>query len=190
VPAPGLLSKQSCPPIYPQRCYGRYTGSRHGDICDAALIPTIGRGYVDLEHGIFKRKPDNKQETSKKQPTIPLPPRLLAHIRRWKRLGISNQAVIEFNGKPVRRVSEGWNTLVKEAGLWTGDRRMKVVPHTLRHTSITWYLPPDRRTGKTVDIELVSLYCGVSVETIRKVYRYVTDGTFDPLLVASHGFDR
>jgi hypothetical protein len=123
VPAPGLLSKQSCPPIYPQRCYGRYTGSRHGDICDAALIPTIGRGYVDLEHGIFKRKPDNKQETSKKQPTIPLPPRLLAHIRRWKRLGISNQAVIEFNGKPVPRVSEGWDTLVKETVLWTGTGR-------------------------------------------------------------------
>jgi hypothetical protein len=69
-------------------------------------------------------------------------------------------------------------------------RPMKVVPHTLRHTSITWYLQPDRRSGKTVDIELVSLYCGVSVETIRKVYRQVMAGTFDPLLEASHRFGR
>ena len=35
------------------------------------------------------------------QPTVELYPGLLAHIRRWKRLGISNQSVIEYNGKPV-----------------------------------------------------------------------------------------
>ena len=74
---------------------GLYTGSRDGDICNAALMPTIGRGYVDLDRGIFKRKPDNKKETSKKQPTVPLPPRLLAHMRRWQRLGISSHSVIE-----------------------------------------------------------------------------------------------
>jgi hypothetical protein len=71
---------------------GLYTGSRDGDICNAALMPTIGRGYVDLDRGIFKRKPDNKKETSKKQPTVPLPPRLLAHMRRWQRLGISDHS--------------------------------------------------------------------------------------------------
>jgi integrase len=53
-----------------------YTGSRNGDICGAALMPTIGRGYVDLDRGIFKRKPDNKRATSKRQPTVPIPPRL------------------------------------------------------------------------------------------------------------------
>jgi hypothetical protein len=44
-----------------------------GDICGAALMPTVGRGYVDLNRGIFKRKPDNKKETSKRQPTVPIP---------------------------------------------------------------------------------------------------------------------
>jgi hypothetical protein len=72
-----------------------YTGSRNGGICGAALMPTIGRGYVDVDRGIFKRKPDDKKETSKRQPTVPIAPRLLAHLRRWQRLGISKHSVIE-----------------------------------------------------------------------------------------------
>jgi integrase len=80
-----------------------YTGSRHGDICGAALIPTIGRGYVDLDRGIFRRKPIDKKETGKRQPTVPIPPRLLAHMRHWQRLSVSKRAVIEFNGKPIVR---------------------------------------------------------------------------------------
>jgi integrase len=169
---------------------GLYTGSRHGDICGAAVIPTIGRGYVDLDRGIFKRKPDNKKETSKKQPTVPIPPRLLAHMRRWKRLGISVNAVVEYNGKPVANIGGGWDSMIKDLGMWTADRKMRIVRHTLRHTAITWYLQPDRRTGKSVDIEIVSQYCGVSVATIRKTYRHVMPGTFDPLLAASQGFGR
>ncbi len=169
---------------------GVYTGSRNGDICGAAVIPTIGRGYVDLDKGEFRRKPDNKKETSKRQPTTPIPPRLLAHMRRWKRLGISNRAVIEFNGKPVQVIKEGWNTVVEKAGLATDDKRKKVLRHTLRHTAITWYLTPDRRTGKAVDIEIVSQFCGVSVATIRKTYRHVMPGTFDAVMAASLNFGR
>ena len=167
-----------------------YTGSRHGDICGAALMPTIGRGYVDLDRGIFRRKPDDKKETSKRQPTVPIPPRLLAHMRRWGRLGISKRAVIEFSGKPISRIRCGWDTVVEAAGLATDDPKMKIVRHTMRHTAITWYLTPDRRTGKAVDIETVSQYCGVSVATIRKTYRHVMPGTFAPILDAAHHFGR
>jgi integrase len=163
---------------------GIYTGSRNGDICGAAVIPTIGRGYVDLDKGIFKRKPDNKKETSKRQPTVPIPPRLLAHMRRWHRLGISKRTVVEFNDKPVSVIKEGWSTMVELAGLATDDKKQKVIRHTLRHTAITWYL------DQGVDIEKVSLYCGVSVATIRKTYRHVMPGTFDELLGASTKFGR
>ena len=169
---------------------GVYTGSRNGDICNAAVLPTIGRGYVDLDTGIFKRKPDNKEATSKKQPTVPLPPRLWAHMRRWKRLGISNHSVIEWQGRPVSVVKEAWATAVKAAGLDTDLKARKVLRHTLRHTAITWYLTPDRRTGRAIDIETVSQYCGVSVATIRKTYRHVMPGTFDNLLDAAHTFGR
>ena len=49
-------------------------------------MQAIGRGYVDLYHGIFARKAMGV-ETNKRQLTIPLPPRLPAHMRRWHRLG-------------------------------------------------------------------------------------------------------
>jgi integrase len=187
---PGSLGRHTSRHIARYILVGVYTGSRNGDICGAAVIPTIGAGYVDLDKGTFKRKPDNKKETSKRRPTVPLPPRLLAHMRRWKRLGISNRAVIEFNGKPVEVIKAGWETMVEKAGLSTDDKKAKVVRHTLRHTAITWYLTPDRRTGKAVDIEIVSQYCGVSVPTIRKTYRHVMPGTFDSVMAASHSFGR
>ena len=187
---PGRLGQHTARHVARYILVGVYTGSRNGDICNAALMPTIGRGYVDLESGIFKRKPDNKKETSKKQPTVPLPLRLLAHMRRWKRLGISNHSVIEWQGRPVSVVKEAWATTVRAAGLDTELKTEKVLRHTLRHTAITWYLTPDRRTGRAIDIETVSQYCGVSVATIRKTYRHVMPGTFNNLLGAAQTFGR
>jgi hypothetical protein len=173
---------------------GLYSGSRNGDICKAALMPTIGRGYVDSETGIFKRKPDNKKETSKRQPTVPIHPNLLAHIRRWKRKGIAKNSVIEFRGKPVGVVKEAWRTIAEEAG-FSVDKHdpEKIIRHSARHTAISWYLTglhnreqpvkgQGRRPGKGVDIEQVSQYCGVSVKVIREHYRHETESTYDDLL--------
>jgi integrase len=163
---------------------GLYTGSRAGDICNASLVPSINRGYVDLDRGIYRRKPDDKRETSKRQPTTPLPPRLLAHMRRWHRLGISKHSVIEYHGKTIGRVRKGWDNAVEAAGLATDDKRKKITPHTLRHTSISWYL------ASGTDIELVSLFTGCSVPTIRKVYRHALPNIFNPVLDAAHKFGR
>jgi integrase len=163
---------------------GLYTGSRAGDIAGAAIMPTVGRGYADLDRGIFRRRPDNKKETSKRQPTTPLPPRLLAHMRRWQRLGISRHSVIEYQGRPIHRLRKGWDSVVKAAGLATDDPKMKVVRHTLRHTAISWYL------ANGVNIEIVSEYCGVSVATIRKIYRHALPGTFDSIMNAAHRFGK
>jgi hypothetical protein len=47
-------------------------------------------------------------------------------ICRRKRFGISNRAVIEFNGKPVQVIKEGWKTVVEKAGLATDNKERKV----------------------------------------------------------------
>jgi integrase len=117
-----------------------YTGTRAGAVCSATLIPTIGRGHINLETGQFRRLAYGKQETNKRQPTIDLPPRLLAHIRRWHRKGISTRAVVERRGTAVVRINDGWNAVVELAGLKTAIPQNKVIPHTLRHTAISWYL--------------------------------------------------
>ena len=114
---------------------GLYTGTRAGAICSAVLDqPTIGRSWVDLENGIFYRQAIGRRRKANKQQTpVRLPPRLLAHLRRWKRKKISNRYVIEWNGKPVKRINKAFRSVRLAAGF--GD---DVVPHTLRHTCATW----------------------------------------------------
>ena len=116
---------------------GLYTGTRHAAICGAALLPAIGRGYVDLERGVFYRRAQGAKQTKKRQPPVRLSARLLAHLRRWQRLGIATHAPVEWNGKPVRSVRKGFAAAVKAAGLPTSGPG-RITPHVLRHTAATW----------------------------------------------------
>jgi len=97
-----------------------------------------GKSFVDLERGIYYRKPIGKKETNKLQPPAPIPPRLLAHMRRRDRLGIAVEHFVEYNGKPVLSVKKAFRTVVKlcKLGLSEGN----VTPHTLRHTAATWLM--------------------------------------------------
>jgi hypothetical protein len=45
---------------------GLYTGTRHAAICGAAFQPAIGRGFVDLERGVFHRRAQGARETKKR----------------------------------------------------------------------------------------------------------------------------
>jgi integrase len=110
-----------------------YTGTRAGAICGAAFKPSEGRGWVDLESGIFHRRPPEKPENNKRQPPVRLSERLLAHLRRWANLGLSRQAVVEWHGVPVKRINKAFRSVGAEAGLGP-----EVVPHVLRHTCATW----------------------------------------------------
>ena len=110
---------------------GLYTGTRKSPMIDAALLPTIGRSYVDLDRGVFQRLALGKQESNKRQPTVPIPPKLLMHMRRWKRLGISNHSVIEWQGNAIKAIAHrSWKAIREAAGF--PDVRIQ----TLRHTAI------------------------------------------------------
>jgi integrase len=145
---------------------GLYTGSRSGAIASASLIPTIGRGYVDLETGIFDRKPKGKKTTKKRQPSIRLPERLLAHIRRWQKLGLANHAVIEFEGKPIKRVSKAFARSVEDAKLGPD-----VTPHTLRHTAVTWAMQ------NNADGWNAAAFFGITLEMLERVYGHHRPGS-------------
>jgi integrase len=140
---------------------GLYTGTRAGAICNAALTPAIGRGYVDLENGYFHRRGLGVAETKKQQPPIRIPPRLLTHMRRWRRLRISNSAVIEFAGEPVKSVRKAFARAAADAGL------VGVSPHTLRHTAISWAV----QAG--VDIYRIADFFGLTVPLIERVYGHL-----------------
>ena len=112
---------------------GLYTGTRHAAICSAAFTKAIGRGHVNLENGVFYRRPQGAAQTNKRQPPVRLPERLLAHLRRWNRLGIAKHAVVEWNGKPIASVRKSFEAAVVAAGIGR-----HATPHILRHTAATW----------------------------------------------------
>ena len=140
---------------------GVYTGTRATPICSAVLDqPTIGRSWVDLQNGIFYRQAIKKRKKKNKQQTpVRLPPRLLAHMRRWKRRGLSIHSLIEWNGNSVKRINKAFKSVARAAGL--GD---DVTPHTLRHTCATWLaqrgVPPWEAAG----------FLGMTVQTFIDVY--------------------
>lgn len=137
---------------------GLYTGTRSSAICSAALAPEEGRGWVDLEHGVFYRRPIGSRKTNKRQPSIRIPPQLLAHMRRWKAKGKSRHSIVEWQGAAVLRVSKGFAQVAKAAGL------ADVSPHVLRHTAITWQaqegVPPHEICG----------FFGITMKMFEEVY--------------------
>jgi integrase len=141
---------------------GCYTGTRAGAIASAAKKRAPGKSFVDLERGMYYRKPIGKKETNKRQPPAPIPPRLLAHMRRWDRLGIAVEHFVEYNGKPVLSVKKAFRKVVKLCDLDLSEGN--VTPHTLRHTAATWLM----QAG--VDLWVAAGYLGMTVETLERTY--------------------
>ena len=136
-----------------------YTGTRSSAICGAALMPTVGRGHVDLQGGVFYRLAIGRRQTKKRQPPVRLPPRLLGHLRRWERLGLSRRAVVEWNGKSIESVRKGFEAAVRAAGLGA-----EVTPHILRHTCATWLMQ------KGVNLWDAAGFLGMTVQQLEQGY--------------------
>jgi integrase len=137
---------------------GLYTGTRAAAIASASPIAKPGHSFVDLQNGIFYRLARGKHETNKRQTPVPIPQRLLAHLRRWHAKGISRQHFVEWNGRPVKSVKTAFKSATRLAGL------NGVSPHTLRHTAATWLM----QLG--VSEWQASGFLGMSPETLRRVY--------------------
>jgi integrase len=138
---------------------GLYTGTRAGAIATASPYAEPGRSFVDLERGIFFRKAIGKRVTKKRQTPAPIPPRLLAHMRRWKERKLIAACFVEFNGKPVASVKKGFQSAVRLAGI-----PGKVTPHTLRHTAATWLMQ------RGVPIWEAAGFLGMSPEVLQGTY--------------------
>lgn len=135
-----------------------YTGTRAGAICGAAMAPTEGRSWVDLEHGVFYRRAIGRAETKKRQPPVRIPPRLLAHMRRWQRKKLAIRYLIENKGYPLTQINDGFKVVRKDAGL------PDVCPHSLRHTCATWLMQ------RGVPVWEAAGYLGMSVEILEAHY--------------------
>jgi integrase len=138
---------------------GLYTGTRAGAIASASPVANPGRSFVDLNRGIFYRLAQGEQATSKRQPPVPIPRRLLAHLRRWHDRGIAKQHFVEFNGQPIKSVKTAFKTALSLSKL-----EGKISPHTLRYTAATWLMQVGVSTWEAAG------FLGMSEKTLREVY--------------------
>ena len=136
-----------------------YTGTRAAAVAAASPIKSDGHSYIDLEQGMFYRLAQGSRATKKRQPPVPLPPRLLAHMRRWVSKKIAKHHFVEWNDKAVQSVTVGFRNAVRRAGI-----KGKVTPHTLRHTAATWLM----QAG--VSLWEASRFLGMTQETLESVY--------------------
>jgi integrase len=141
-----------------------YTGTRHGAILHLRWKPNTEGGWVDLDTGVMYRRGFGASETAKRRPPVPIPPRLLPHLRRWRRL--TTGYVVEYAGRPITsKERRAWRTACELAGLGRD-----VTPHILRHTCATMLL----QLG--VSVYDVAGVLGASEGVIRRTYGHHAEG--------------
>ena len=153
-----------------------YTGSRSAVILDLSWERSAASAWVDLEKGVlFRRGAEERERRNKRRPPAKLPPRLLALLRRWRRIDARREAalqqddpdarlskVIHHGGKAIAdKINRGFTACCKDAGL--ADT---VTPHWLRHSAATWLME------RGVDLWLAANYLGMSVATLEKHYAH------------------
>jgi integrase len=136
-----------------------YTGTRSGAVLKLSWLASTTTGFVDLERGVLYRSGSAQRKTNKRQPPVAIPDRLLAHLKRWKRMDGNIRHVIHWNGASVQSVRKAFNTARLAAGL-----SEDVVRHTLRHTAATWLM----QAG--VEIWQAAGFLGMTAEMLERVY--------------------
>ncbi len=137
---------------------GLYTGTRHDAILKLQWIRNTEGGRIDLDSGVLYRRAEGAQASNKRKPPLPIPPRLLPHLRRWYSHSI--RYLIEWNGAPIRsQERRAWHRARDMAGLGTD-----VTPHILRHTCAT------RLLQRGVSVYDVAGVLGCSEQVVRRTY--------------------
>jgi integrase len=133
---------------------GLYTGTRPGNLL------SLTWDQIDLEHKILRRTLA-AQDAKKRAPPARLGNRILAHLRRWKRInGKTEKYVCHYEGRTVDDPHGSWRKVVKAAGL------SEVTRHTLRHTRATWLALAG------VPLWQAAGHLGMTTRTLERVYAH------------------
>lgn len=133
---------------------GWYTGSRRG------VIAGTKWSMIDFKTETMQRKEHGHVETKKRAPPLRMSGRLMAHLKRWRRLDPKGTVyVINFRGKRIARPVSSWERVRNLAGL-----PAYVTPHILRHSRATTMM----RAG--VNPWDAANALGMSLEVLTNVY--------------------
>ena len=137
---------------------GIYTGTRKAAILGMMIDqPNTAGGWIDIGRQRIVRRGQGVQQTKKRQPEAKCPWRLMAHVKRWKRMGL--RYVVEYEGAQVSSIKTAWRNARIAAGL-----DADVTPHCLRRTCATWLM------ARGEDRWEVGGFLGMSQDTLEGIY--------------------
>jgi integrase len=131
---------------------GLYTGARK------EAILSLRWSQVDLATARIDFNSTGARRTNKRRSRIPVPAKLLAHLRRAGKRGTELGFVINDNGRRLGDLKRGFSSACRRAGL------SGVTPHVLRHSCATWLMQ------RGVPKWEAAGFLGMSVETLEAVY--------------------
>jgi len=155
---------------------GLYTGSRPSVVRRLLWEPSATHPWADLEAGvIYRRGRAVREERTKRTPVVKIPPRLITHMRRWRRMDLVFEArrrqtdpdfqlnaIIHHGGAPLAgKIRTGFEGCVRDAGL-----PADVTPHWLRHTAATLLMEAN------VDVWKAAGFLGMTVEVLERHYAH------------------
>jgi integrase len=131
---------------------GIYSGARK------EAILSLRWSQVNLEGGRIDFNTPGARRTNKRRARIPIPAKLLGHLRRARKRGTELGFVINDNGKRLGDVKRSFASACSHANL------DDVSPHVLRHTCATWLMQ------RGVPMWEAAGFLGMSRETLERVY--------------------
>jgi integrase len=118
---------------------------------DIAPAPDAVVGRIDFNTPGARR-------TNKRRARIPIPRKLLGHLRRARKRGVELGYVISEDGHRIGDIKKGFAAACRRAGL------SGVTPHVLRHTCATWLMQ------QGVQLWEAAGFLGMTPETLERVY--------------------
>ncbi len=131
---------------------GLYTGRRK------EAILSLRWPQVDLDAGRIDFEVAGRRRTNKIRGKVPIPARLLPHLRRARQRGTDLGYVLHIDGERIGDVKKGFAAACARAEL------KSVTPHTLRHTAATWLMQSGTAPWQAAG------FLSMSTETLQRVY--------------------
>lgn len=125
---------------------------------DGLAIVGLVLKYPDDEApgNLMYRRGAGTVEAIKRTPTIPVPRKLLVHIKRWRKDG--GRCFVHVSGRPDTDIETAWKRELVKSGI------EHCRPHDLRHTAVTRAM----QGGLTMN-EATGIF-GMSPEILKRVY--------------------